>query len=232
VVRPDATGPGATGPDATMLGAAVLGAAIATASPTSTTGAAFLDALALGIEAQLRIATAMRPWHDDAGWHLTGTVGPIGAAVTAGLLGGLTDVQLGQAVSIATSLTLGHREGFGTMVEPFHAGKAAANGVLAARLAARGFTGSPTAIEGPRGYLRVLAERSAPELIGQDLGRRWELLTGTARPRTDAELDDMVTQLVEPVWPGHAATLIATVRSVATAPSCHELLRILTKEPS
>ena len=50
-------------------------------------------------------------------------------------------------------MAAGLKVNFGTMAKPFHAGTAAANGVLAARLTARGFTASPEAIEAPQGFL-------------------------------------------------------------------------------
>lgn len=53
--------------------------------------------------------------------------------------------QLGQAISITSSMSVGRRKGFDTMIEPFHPGKAASNGLLAAFLARRGYSGSPTA---------------------------------------------------------------------------------------
>lgn len=49
-----------------------------------------LTAVAWGVEAQLRLGNAISPEHYDAGWHITGTCGPVGAAVTAGLLRGST----------------------------------------------------------------------------------------------------------------------------------------------
>jgi 2-methylcitrate dehydratase PrpD len=41
---------------------------------------------------------------------------------------------------------------FGTMTKPFHAGKAAQNGLIAASLAARGFTSNPRALETEIGF--------------------------------------------------------------------------------
>jgi 2-methylcitrate dehydratase PrpD len=162
--------------------ASVLSAALPTVSAQDVPGGRLVDAAALGIEAQLRVATAMSPEHYDAGWHITGTVGVVGAAVTAGLLLGLDDERLGTAVGLAASMTLGHREGFGTMVKPFHPGKAAANGMLAAALARRGFTASATALEGPRGYFAAMTPRVEVDSVVAGLGERWELLDNTVKP--------------------------------------------------
>ncbi|MPZ59865.1 MAG: MmgE/PrpD family protein [Propionibacteriales bacterium] len=162
--------------------ASVLGAALPLVARSEVSGLGLVQAVALGVEAQLRVAVAMTPWHYDDGWHITGTVGPIGAAVTAGVLLGLQEAGLTSAIAIASSLSLGQRQGFGTMVKPFHPGKAAANGLLAAGLAAQGFTGSPTALEGPRGYFACLSPEVELEVLCAGLGEQWELLRNTYKP--------------------------------------------------
>ena len=79
-------------------------------------------------------------------------------------------------------MTLGHREGFGTMNKPLHPGKAAANGLTAAVVARHGMTASPSALDGPRGYFAVLAPELDLGLLLDDWGRRWELLSNTYKP--------------------------------------------------
>ena len=59
-------------------------------------------------------------------------------------------------LAIAASHASGLKENFGTMIEPLHAGMAARNGVVAAQLAARGFTGADGALDGPQGFVQAL----------------------------------------------------------------------------
>jgi 2-methylcitrate dehydratase PrpD len=160
-------------------GAASLAAGLPAATAARATGAAFLSAFALGIEAQLRAGVAMSPWHYDEGWHITGTVGPLGAAFTAGLLAGLDADRLAHAAGLACGMTLGHREAFGTMTKSFHPGKAAANGLLAVRLAAAGRTAPAGVLEA---YFRALSPRSEPASVTGGLGTRWEILANTYKP--------------------------------------------------
>ena len=47
-------------------------------------GKDFVNALVLGVEVECRIGNAVYPSHYDAGWHITGTVGPFGAAAAVG----------------------------------------------------------------------------------------------------------------------------------------------------
>jgi len=158
-----------------------LPAALSAGLLTGVDGAAFLTAVAIGSEAQLRVGLAM-PGHYEKGWHITSTTGVVGAAVSAGLCLGLTPDQLHHAIAIAASQSVGHRSAFGTDVKPLQAGKSSANGLLAALLARDGFTGARRALEGPRGYFRVLAPDGADldSLTVRD--RPWELLRVTVKP--------------------------------------------------
>jgi 2-methylcitrate dehydratase PrpD len=161
-------------------GAAVLGTLIALADQPDRVGANYLTAFALGCEAQLRIGNAISPSHYDQGWHITGTCGVFGATVSAGLLLGLDLDQLRHALALASTMTLGHREAFGSMTKPLHPGKAAANGLLAARLAAAGATG-PVDPLGPSGVLPVFSAGIARAELVRDWDD-WELERNTFKP--------------------------------------------------
>jgi 2-methylcitrate dehydratase PrpD len=64
----------------------------------------------------------------------------------------------------------------GSMVKPLHAGMAARNGLMAARLAQRGFTASLHALDGPQGYLAAMdSEHASLDAAVDDLGTRWEI---------------------------------------------------------
>jgi 2-methylcitrate dehydratase PrpD len=75
------------------------------------------------------------PGHHEGGWHLTGTLGSTAAGVAAGRLVGLDGQRLTYAMGIAATQAGGMQQNRGTSCKSFHAGKAAANGVLAARVA-------------------------------------------------------------------------------------------------
>jgi 2-methylcitrate dehydratase PrpD len=187
-------------------GASALATVLALAPQTAPTGAGFLAAFAIGCEAQLRIGTAISPAHYDHGWHITGTCGVFGAAAAAAALLGLDARAMERALSLAATMTLGHREAFGSMTKPLHAGKAAANGILAARLADAGLAGPADPLGRGGGVLDVLAavvNRSALGPARDD--DRWELELNTfktypcgvvAHPAIDAAIS--VSALVDP----------------------------------
>ena len=91
--------------------------------------------------------------HYEAGFHATGTIGTFGAAAAAARMLGLDEEATARAFGIAASEAAGLKSNFGTMTKPLHAGKAALNGLMAARLAARGFTARTDAIETSGGLL-------------------------------------------------------------------------------
>ncbi len=103
-------------------------------------GRALLEAYVIGFEVESAIGVAVEPEHYERGWHATSTVGSLGAAAAACRLLSLPPDQVRIALGIATSLTGGSRQNFGTMMQAFHSGIAARNGVVAALLAKRGFT--------------------------------------------------------------------------------------------
>jgi 2-methylcitrate dehydratase PrpD len=163
-------------------GAACMAVLVALAEQTAPSGKTALNAFALGCEAQLRAGVAISPEHYDRGWHITGTCGVVGAAVTAALLLGFDDASLARAVRLSMTMPLGHREAFGTMAKAFHPGKAAANGILAARLAAQNADAPADVVEHPRGFAAALSTRFDATQMLDGLGTRWELADNTYKP--------------------------------------------------
>lgn len=212
--------------------AVVVAAALPVLACRGTEPGRLLDALALGLEVQARVGAALSD--AGAGWDLTGTVGPVSAAVTAGVLLGLDADRLRHAVAVATSTTLGHREAFGTPVQAFHPGKAAANGLLAAVLAERGFTGAETALEGPRGLLRGLAATGDLAALTTALGTSWHVLDDglddDRRPGQHERLDARTAELVEGTLPGRGHAVVRAVRTLPEQPDCSSLLTATSPE--
>jgi 2-methylcitrate dehydratase PrpD len=141
-------------------------------------GAALLDAYVIGFEVECRLGIVMNPRHyHERGWHCTSTIGTLGAAAAAARVLGLRADQTRVALGIAASAASGLKENMGSMVKPLHAGMAAQNGLMAARLAARGFTASADALDGPQGFLAAMdGQHLTLEPAAADLGVRWEIL--------------------------------------------------------
>jgi 2-methylcitrate dehydratase PrpD len=160
----------------------VASALLALAERKRMSGADFLHAFILGVEAECRIGNAVYPSHYDVGWHITATTGVFGAAAAAGRVLGLTEQQMVWALGIAATQSSGLREMFGTMVKPMHPGNAARNGLLAAFLASKNFTSAEQGIEGRRGFANVLATARNYAEITEKLGETWEISLNTYKP--------------------------------------------------
>lgn len=129
-----------------------------------------LHAYAVGYEVIDRLAGIFRESSFRRGWHGTGINGPIGASVTCGYLLGLTAEQLANALGIAAASSGAVYRNIGTMVKPFHAGRAAMSGVLAGMLAQAGYDSAHDALDGPLGYAWAFAGQAEPGPLGP-LGR-------------------------------------------------------------
>jgi len=159
----------------------VLAALLALAEGTPVAGAELMLAYAVGFEAGVRSGRTA-PGHHKGGWHLTGTLGSIAAGAACGRLLGLDAQQLTYAMGIAATQAGGLQQNRGTMCKSFHAGKAAANGALAALLAERGFDSSQEIIEGKRGFARIYSDVAAPEQLTDGLGKSWLIETNGHKP--------------------------------------------------
>jgi 2-methylcitrate dehydratase PrpD len=160
----------------------VASAILALAEYHPVNGADFLNALVLGAEVECRIGNAVYPAHYDVGWHITGTVGPFGAAAAAGKLLHLSEQQVIWALGLAATQPVGLREMFGSMTKSFHPGRAAQNGLMAAWLASKNFTSSSAALEAPRGWAQVLTTSRNYAAITENLGGRFEISENSYKP--------------------------------------------------
>jgi 2-methylcitrate dehydratase PrpD len=131
-----------------------------------------LLAFVLGVEVMCRVSRAVAPGHYRAGWHATATLGRLGAAAACARLLGLDAQGIDRAVGLAAAQLAGVHESFGNMGKPFQVGRAAADGLLAALLAARGVSG-PAGILDHAAWARRLSPDWAPERLAEGLGQDW-----------------------------------------------------------
>ena len=156
--------------------AAVFPAALAIGERDHLGGRAFLASMALGYEVACRVgAAATRAVEDVAGFHGPGTNASFGGAAGAGKALGLDKHRLVNALGIAGSHAGGLMEfvSEGAMTKRIHVGRGGQMGLESALLAARGFTGPSTVLEGDHGFLRVYSPSPKPEMLVEDLGERY-----------------------------------------------------------
>jgi 2-methylcitrate dehydratase PrpD len=134
-----------------------LAAALAIGEGTGASGRDLLAAFVYGFEVTCRLADACNREHYRRGYHPTGVIAPLGAAVAAGRLLGLDQAGLQQTLGVAASSGGGLRANYGTMTKPYHAAHAAQSGVGAASLVARGFSASEQVLENELGFYAAFA---------------------------------------------------------------------------
>src|SRR4051812_7331214 len=163
-------------------GATVLPPALAVAQQPGmrASGRDLIAAFVAGNEVMIRIGRATGHTHEARGFHAPGTTGPFGAAAACGRLLGLDAARMTNAIGIAGSLAGGLLEfakGDGGMVKRLHLGRASEAGVLAASLAAAGFAGPRTVLEGEFGFLRVFCTEFEEAALTRNLGHEYVTLS-------------------------------------------------------
>ena len=141
---------------------AILPALLALAELRHSSGHAVATAFVAGYETTCRIGAALQPGHYNLGFHSTGKIGSFGAAAACARLLGLDAETTAIALGIAGTQAAGLKSQFGTMCKPFHAGKAAQCGLLAARHAARGFSSRTDIVECVQGFALTHGPDFAP----------------------------------------------------------------------
>ena len=164
-------------------GVVVVPAALAVAEHIGASGKDFLTAVTLGYEIAIRVGESVGKTHYFH-WHNTSTCGVFGATAAAGWLLGLDEQRLTWAFGNAGSQAGGLWEFIadGAMSKVLHAGRAAANGVLAAELGALGFTGARKILEGRQGFFAATSPDGNPDAVTEGLGDGWKLPGSSIKP--------------------------------------------------
>jgi 2-methylcitrate dehydratase PrpD len=161
-------------------GATLLPPALAAAQQHGGSGRDLIAAVVAGFEVMYRIGYATKHSNEVRGFHAPGTTGPFGGAIAAGRILHLDPQRMTNALGIAGSLAGGlmefARSRTGGMVKRLHLGRASESGVLAAALAADGFEGPTTVLEGELGFFRVFCNEFDLTDLTSGLGRDFAML--------------------------------------------------------
>jgi len=140
-------------------------------------GARMIAAYVAGYETWAELVGRDADKHHGKGWHPTAVFGTLAAAAAGANLRRLDAGRTAAALGIAASMAGGLVANFGSMTKPFQVGRAAQNGLLAARLAEAGMSASPDALEHSGGLLQALSPRGRVRIDGAlSAGRDWHIL--------------------------------------------------------
>ncbi len=156
--------------------APIIPAAVAVAEREQRTGRDLIAAIVVGYEVGIRVAQMVGKSHYHF-WHTTATCGTFGAAAAASKLLLLNPQQIVWALGSAGTQASGLWEFLseGAMSKQLHPGKAALNGILAALLAQRGFTGAEHIFEGEKGFFKATSSDHDFRGAVDDLGREYQM---------------------------------------------------------
>lgn len=159
----------------THPGAVIIPVALAMGEEVGASGHQVLKAIAAGMEVMLRVAHSVSPGCLQRGHHTPQATGPFGAAITAGLLLGLDEEQLVNAMGIAGSFSGGLIEytQSGGSVKRIHTAIPTTAGIRAAYFAADGLTGPSTVLEGKKGFCTVYSDTTNLSRLTDRLHERY-----------------------------------------------------------
>ena len=162
-------------------GAPIVPAALGAAELVGAGGEDLMTGVVAGVEVASRLGDCLWPSHFDRGWHVTGTVGHVGAACAAARVLGLDAERTAAAMAVAATQAAGHTAQLGSMTKAFQVGRAAGNGLEAALLSEQGFTGPAEPLAGRRGMAALMAD-DADWSPMDDLGSRWLVELNALKP--------------------------------------------------
>jgi aconitate decarboxylase len=164
-----------------------LAAILAYAEVEGLSGQDVLLSFIVGVETGLSIANALGLGPYKRGWHMTSIVGSFAAAAAVARLMKLDAQGMATALGHASSMSSGSRNVFATDTLIMHAGRAAQNGILAARLAREGFGSTTHAVEK---WIKLISStdegtdvgRIADSLDAKHGGRSWLFMDNAFKP--------------------------------------------------
>jgi 2-methylcitrate dehydratase PrpD len=201
--------------------APILPALLALAEERGASGRDVLTAYVTGFETETQLGRGVNFHHYEKGWHPTATLGIFGAGAAGAKLLCLDERRTAHTLALCASMAAGLKSNLGSMGKPLHIGHCSRSGLLAALLAAEGFTGNDDALEHPQGFLEVFngPGKYSIERILEKWGTPWEIeMPGIAIKQYPCCLSmqapvDLILKLVceHDVRPGQVERVLARI---------------------
>jgi 2-methylcitrate dehydratase PrpD len=116
------------------------------------------------------------------GFHPSSIFGRYAATAAACVLLGLDRAQIANALGVAGTTAGGLNASFGTMSKPFHLGKAAMDGVLAAELGAEGFEAAADLLDNENGLSSAFVQDRSVKIEPEPFSDGLALLRNAYKP--------------------------------------------------
>ena len=140
------------------------------------------------------------------GFHPSSIFGRYSAAAAASVLLGLDRARIAHALGVAGTTVSGLNASFGTMSKPFHLGKAAMDGLLAAELAREGFEAATHLLDAENGLAGTLVQDRSSTLPHESFTAGEALLRNAYKPYACCKAThacvDAARKIAQAVQPG------------------------------
>ncbi len=166
------------------LGSAVIPAVLAVAEKENLTMEDAIRGIVIGYEAAIRMGNCIQPAHRARGFHASGTVGTIGAAMGVAALLDFDREQFKSTLAAACTSAGGilqMQENISTM-KPFNIGRATHDGITAAYIVRAGFRGPLDPLEGKFGFLRSACDTHKPEVLSLETDNNYNICGSYHKP--------------------------------------------------
>ncbi|HHV78753.1 MAG TPA: MmgE/PrpD family protein [Firmicutes bacterium] len=151
-------------------------AAFALGEQNHVSGKDLIEAVVAGYELALRAGESVGKAHYSK-WHTTGTAGTFGAAAASAKILGLPPNAIADSLGNAGTQAAGLWQFLEdkAMTKVLHPAKACFNGMLAAMLAGKGFTGPHRIFEGKKGFCLATSTNPNLEALTRELGKSYKI---------------------------------------------------------
>ncbi len=166
------------------LGSAVIPAVLAVAEKENKSMDDVIRGIVIGYEAAVRLGSCIQPAHRARGFHASGTVGTIGAAMGVAALLDFDREQFKSTLAAACTSAGGileMQENVSTL-KPFNIGRATHDGITAAFVVRAGFQGPLDALEGKFGFLKAVCETYKPEVLSLENDSNYNICGSYHKP--------------------------------------------------
>ncbi|MDQ0049433.1 2-methylcitrate dehydratase PrpD [Paenibacillus polymyxa] len=141
-------------------------------------GKRLLASYIIGVEVMARLGQAIGKDHYAKGWHNTGTLGAVAAAVAGAYFLGMSHQEMCRVIGLAATQASGLRVQFGTEAKPLHAGLAAQAALQSILFTEYQLSGTAAGLDQELGFFAVYGQGdqyAAPFLLDHWQHGAWKI---------------------------------------------------------
>ncbi|MBH68043.1 MAG: hypothetical protein CMM58_06800 [Rhodospirillaceae bacterium] len=203
----------------THISAPTIATALAVGTHRDVSEKNILAALISGFEVAAGLGNGAGQPANLNGFHATGIFGSFGSTAAASILYNLGKEEIQNAFGASATQVSGLSASFGTMSKPFHAGKAAFNGILSCELAMEGLVTKKDLIEQNGGLSSSLYQNAKTHLAKLNFSNGWEITRNTFKPYAACLLTHALIDAALDIEKRVSSNEINKIRAIVSEPA-------------